>query len=456
MNDILYLLFLPLYSFGIIMTTAYASDTAFRYEFKNKKAGYITMCAIAVFTGILTDIAYVLSPGDLYSGEDVSVNYSDLVSTAGTMISFIVMMVMVRGKVWKRVLGVFLSSEMIGCFNHIFQALFIYVTRIRSWENDDYVLFGSIAAEMISTGLVFLFLFFISKVRSKNDNTPLPLPLMGIFTVILLLVNSFVQDDAMSSATSDDVAKPVLMLLILATVLMFFYLRVTRKERDGLKKLNKINEELVNSQTKYFEASAKADSEIRAMRHDMRNNIQVLMLLLEQGDYDKMRSYLEEMGDNLTSVDISAHTGDTIADTIIADKSAKAESLGLTLECSGKIAGIEISPVDMCKMLANLLDNAIEASSVPELSEIDNSNKVINLQFKKTDNFFMISVVNPCSKAPEIVDGKILTSKKDTKNHGFGIHNIETAAAVYGGELTVSCEEKAYGFLFRSEIIFPI
>ena len=109
----------------------------------------------------------------------------------------------------------------------------------------------------------------------------------------------------------------------------------------------------------------------------------------------------------------------------------------------------------MCKILANLLDNAIEAASVPELSELDDSLRAIELQFRKTDNFFMISVTNPCAVAPEIIDGKIKTSKKDHKNHGFGIHNIENAASGYGGQLTVSCEEKPYGFMFRAEVVFP-
>ena len=107
------------------------------------------------------------------------------------------------------------------------------------------------------------------------------------------------------------------------------------------------------------------------------------------------------------------------------------------------------------QVIYNLLDNAIEAASVPELSEIGDSLRTIELQFRKTDNFFMISVTNPCAVAPEINDGKIQTSKKDRKNHGFGIHNIENAASGYGGELTVDCEEKPYGFLFRAEVVFP-
>ena len=457
MNDVLYLVFIPLYPIGIIMSTVYATEGVFRYEFKNKKVAYITAAAMAVLIGIVSDVFCVLMPDAVFAEDDLTIYAEDITKAIGTMMAFVVLMFLASGKVWKRVLAVFLSSEIIGCINHIFQALLILLSGARDWEDSDYNTITAIAYELLTMALVFMFLFLLARVRSKNDNTPMPLPVMCIATILMLMVNSFVADDFTSPfIISSDVAKPVLLILVLLTVWLLFFLRVTRKERDGFKALNKINEELVDSQTKYFEASAKADSEIRAIRHDMKNNIQVLMLLLEQGEHDKMREYLEEMGENLTSADISAHTGNTIADSIIAEKTAKAEALRLSFECSGRITDIEISPVDMCKMLANLLDNAIEAASAPELSEIEDSQKVIKLVFKKTDNFFMISVTNPCVRAPQIKDGKIVTSKKDSKNHGFGIHNIETAAAVYGGELNVSCEEKQYGFLYRAEIVFPI
>ena len=457
MNDVLYLIFIPLYPIGIIMSTVYATEGVFRYEFKNKKVAYITAAAMAVLIGIVSDVFSVLMPDAVFAEDDLTIYAEDITKAIGTMMAFVVLMFLASGKVWKRVLAVFLSSEIIGCIDHIFQALLILLSGARDWEDSDYKTIIAIVYELLTMALVFIFLFLLARVRSKNDNTPMPLPVMGIATVLMLMVNSFVADDFTSPfIISSDVAKPVLLILVLLTVWLLFFLRVTRKERDGFKALNKINEELVDSQTKYFEASAKADSEIRAIRHDMKNNIQVLMLLLEQGEHDKMREYLEEMGENLTSADISAHTGNTIADSIIAEKTAKAEALGLSFECSGRITDIEISPVDMCKMLANLLDNAIEAASAPELSEIEDSQKVIKLVFKKTDNFFMISVTNPSIRAPQIKDGKIVTSKKDSKNHGFGIHNIETAAAVYGGELNVSCEEKQYGFLYRAEIVFPI
>ncbi|MCR5047742.1 MAG: GHKL domain-containing protein, partial [Saccharofermentans sp.] len=112
------------------------------------------------------------------------------------------------------------------------------------------------------------------------------------------------------------------------------------------------------------------------------------------------RDYLEEMGGNLTAADISAHTGNTIADAIIADKTRKASEAGAELIVSGVISGVEFTPVDMCKILANILDNAIEAVSDYELRDVDPEFKKIELSFKRTDKFFLISLTKPYASCP--------------------------------------------------------
>ena len=143
---------------------------------------------------------------------------------------------------------------------------------------------------------------------------------------ILTLFTSLLPEDYTDTALLRSSSPSIIILILsaLAFVTLLFYVRVARKERNDLAELNSRNEEYIAAEAKYFELSAKSDTEIRAMRHDMKNNVQVLMLLLENGDYDKMRDYLEEMGGNLTAADISAHTGNTIADAIIADKTRKA------------------------------------------------------------------------------------------------------------------------------------
>lgn len=442
------LIMLPLVFEGII--TTYFVDGVLKYEVRHKRVVYLLLALLGAGYGAAKALIG-------FGSEEDSIIINDIEAIAIMAITIIILAIFIKIKWWKKIVVAFLAFDIISVVNEIFSTLANQIVFSFSWSSRVAVMAFFVLFNLLILLLEFAFLYVLKRLRGKNDNTPLPISVMLTIAVLLNVFISVVPD--LLEDADDTDSKRVLIILGMVVILLFmalfFYIRVTKKERDDLKDLNHINEELVASQAKFFETSAKSDNEIRAMRHDMRNNIQVLKLLLESGEYDKMREYLDEMGENLTSADVSAHTGDTIADAIIADKAAKAEECGVKLKCSGKIAGVEISPVDMCKILANLLDNAIEAASVPELSELDDSLRTIELQFRKTDNFFMISVTNPCAVAPEINDGKIQTSKIDRKNHGFGIHNIENAASGYGGELTVSCEEKPYGFMFRAEVVFP-
>jgi signal transduction histidine kinase len=443
-----FLVMLPLVFEGII--TTYFVDGVLKYEVRHKRLVYLILALIGAGYGAAKALIG-------FGSEDDMIIINDIEAFAIMAVTIISLAVFIKAKWWKKIVVAFLAFDIIMAVNEIFSTLSDQIVFTFSWSSQVAIMAFFVLFNLLILLLEFAFLYVLKRLRDKSDNTPLPISVM---LTIAVLLNVFISmfPDLLEDADNTD-SKRVMtilgMIMILLFMALFFYIRVTKKERDDLKDLNHVNEELVASQAKFFETTAKSDNEIRAMRHDMRNNIQVLKLLLENGDYDKMREYLDEMGDNLVSADVSAHTGDTIADAIIADKTAKAEDCGVKLKCSGKITGVEISPVDMCKILANLLDNAIEAASVPELSEIGDPLRTIELQFRKTDNFFMISVTNPCAVAPEINDGKIQTSKKDRKNHGFGIHNIENAASGYGGELTVDCEEKPYGFLFRAEVVFP-
>ena len=55
-----------------------------------------------------------------------------------------------------------------------------------------------------------------------------------------------------------------------------------------------------------------------------------------------------------------------------------------------------------------------------------------------------------------LLNGKIETTKENKTEHGFGLMNIESAAAVYGGEVSVSCDPESYGGSFTIEVMLPV
>ncbi len=452
MVKVIYVLLIFLPCLGSPMTV-YFIDEVLRYRLKHRKVIYIFAFIVAGLAGLFFTFF-----GGYYGEVKEAIINTDMPMLLLSLFMMIIIGFNIKEKWYKRIAVVFFATSIITDLGSIFGGLREEINLLGVTDNHAVITLRYLGYEVLILVLEFLLFVAIARVRRKRDDVPLPMPVLIAMFFILTLFTSLLPSDYADTTILRSSSPSIIMLILsaLAFVTLLFYVRVTRKERNDLAELNSRNEEYIEAEAKFFELSAKADTEIRAMRHDMKNNVQVLMLLLENGEYDKMRDYLEEMGGNLTAADVSSHTGNTIADAIIADKKRKASEAGAELVVSGVISGVEFTPVDLCKILANILDNAIEAVSNEELADVDPELKKIELIFKRTDKFFMISLTNPCMSCPVIVDGQIETHKNDKKNHGFGLINAKEAAANYGGELSVECEQKTVGFVFRTEILFDL
>ena len=430
--------------------SVYFIDEVLRYRLRYKRVLYPVAFGAGLLSGALASVFALTIDGE-------AVPVTEIIMIADALAIFIICLIGMTTKIWRRIVVILSAIEIMSSINNLFMSLEDAIYSMLPINGKSVPVAAVnlfIAFQFLMVILEFLFFYLIARIRRKKDDDPLPIPVIISIAIILsLVVTNAVDLLNVEDTTNNKILLTFILGICLLGTIAFFYARSIRQERNDLRALNEANEELISSQTKYFEASAKADNEIRAMRHDMKNNIQVLSLLLENGDYDQMREYMEEMGENLSGTDISAHTGNTIADAIIAEKTKTARDLGIELSSSGGISGIELSPVDTCKILANMLNNAIEAVSKGELAP---DLKKVDLAFRRTGNFFLISCRNPCADPPVIMDGGIVTSKDDRKHHGFGIKTIKATAENYGGEVKITSDGKPYGAVFTMEILFPV
>ena len=108
--------------------------------------------------------------------------------------------------------------------------------------------------------------------------------------------------------------------------------------------------------------------QIRGWRHDYRNHIQTMKVLAANGDMDAIKAYLDELDTDLNTVDTVVKTGNAMADAILNSKISLAQSKGITVLCDAHIpVKLKMSELDLCCIIGNLFDNAIEANlSLPE------------------------------------------------------------------------------------------
>lgn len=108
--------------------------------------------------------------------------------------------------------------------------------------------------------------------------------------------------------------------------------------------------------------------QIRSWRHDYRNHIQTMKAYAAAGDWDAIQNYLDLLDTDLQTVDTVIKTGNPMTDAILNSKISLAKAKGIEVVADAHIpVRLKSSEIDLCCILGNLFDNAIEASmKLPE------------------------------------------------------------------------------------------
>lgn len=219
----------------------------------------------------------------------------------------------------------------------------------------------------------------------------------------------------------------------------------------NLSKSNKRKEELLvlNKQNEYSYQYAETVKEqyeqTCRLRHDMKKYCTVLDGLIADEKYDEARALISENYKNISHSEVVVDVGNDFVNSILNAKLTLAKSHGIDVICSAEkeLSGIESA--DLCNLLGNMLDNAIEAAQKCEPEK-----RSIELNISSSGNRLNITVRNSvlCSILKE--NPSLMTSKHDKSEHGFGIKSIKSVAEKYGG--TTDFYEENMTFVCRVEL----
>lgn len=185
----------------------------------------------------------------------------------------------------------------------------------------------------------------------------------------------------------------------------------------------------------------------RAFRHDIKNHILLMNMLAEQENYDELKKYLRDMSGVIDESDYVRISGISAVDAILNEKMYEAQARSITTNFD--VVNLDknsVLPIDLCIILSNALDNAIEANA----GIADASQRFIRLKVHGNETFSVISVSNPVAGEPEkLGSGLFATTKDDKDSHGFGLKSIENTMNKYMGEMVAKCEDGVFTLVVR-------
>lgn len=210
------------------------------------------------------------------------------------------------------------------------------------------------------------------------------------------------------------------------------------------KRIERFQSDLIEKQVRETEDMYRR---VSGWRHDYRNHIQNMKILLAQRNYEKLDSYMDELANDLITVDTVIKTGNIMADAVLNTKLSVAKKLNIRINVKANIPrDIPMSDVELCVVLGNLLDNAMESCGrLPE------EERFMRIYIGIIKGQFYMSVQNSAGKIKRTNNG-YLSTKRGGITYGYGIFSIDRIAGKYCGCVNRQNEQG----VFATELMFPI
>ncbi|MBQ8967003.1 GHKL domain-containing protein [Ruminococcus sp.] len=244
-----------------------------------------------------------------------------------------------------------------------------------------------------------------------------------------------------SKSFSEGIPGYILMTVVLSV--LFAIIIYTNASKKYYENSNHVNEKIKESQKAYYEGMLEREKETRKFRHDINNHVLCLRTLLDDGKYDEAEEYLSSMENRTENLRPTVSTGSELVNAITGDLMSRHENV--SLEWEGHLPEyMDISDMDICTIFSNILDNAFTAAAKCEAGRV-------RVRTAAAGPSLMITVVNDIPEPIQLRDSKLVTSKPNKRNHGFGVMNVKECAEKNGGKAEFSFDEKQ----FTAEVILP-
>ena len=268
-------------------------------------------------------------------------------------------------------------------------------------------------------------------------------PTMSLVLTILLLHIYYT-----SGMNVGDLLLCVIVLLI-SDVLVLFIIRHMEIQYLAMQE-NIFLRNNIKEQTANLSAWMAAYADQRKQSHEFQNHLATISGMLGRDQTDDIKKYISALLTNQYSAALYTDTGRTVVDIVISQKAGQFESKQIELLTSiDNLASFPLPDVDFVIVLANLLDNALEAC---ELIDTSDRRKTI-LKIRSTHDIRLIYVENTTSSKVIINGSKIVSTKSDAYMHGFGLQNVCNIVTKNNGVYAIAYNETTATFSFTAQ--FP-
>lgn len=228
-------------------------------------------------------------------------------------------------------------------------------------------------------------------------------------------------------------------IVLIVNVIIFKLYLLLSKEKE-LQKFNAVYEQQLELCNQHMREQESVMMDFRNIRHDIKHHYIILLEMIDKNKNKMAMEYLESLITSIPRVGISC-SDNIVIDSLINAKNAIAIQDDIDFKIDVHIPiQLPFRSADLCILLGNLLDNAIEASYL-----LEEAQRSIRLYMKYDKNILIITVLNNYNGyLVKERNGKIITSKRDSTNHGIGLESVNKVASKYYGSMVIETKDNIF------------
>lgn len=239
--------------------------------------------------------------------------------------------------------------------------------------------------------------------------------------------------------------QPIMYFVFTLSIMIFVFLEFTlnRYQRGFERNTTFFQQNVLSHQ---YEEIKNIYLDMRGWRHDYHNHLQTIKAHLALGNLDLAEEYLNELEKDLDSVDSYIKSGNLMVDAILNSKISIAKKNNINIICKAEApTGISISEIDLCVILGNLLDNAMESCA-----QVENKSPFIRIYIGVIHSQLYISIQNSAKDILNFNERNYISTKRG--NHGLGMKRVKILVDKYDGYLNLQNQPG----IFASEVTLPL
>lgn len=324
----------------------------------------------------------------------------------------------------------------ITCVGSISELVIAYLFRLflNTSQFEEFSLFGSICSKLI----VLIIIQIIRRMKIENDKVVsitywIAHVLMATGS-LYIIYNLYILSDNATNVYGTINSTIIILLLDIISFKMFD--KISNEAESRMKNvIYRKRIELYKKEKEDREANSKR---IRKFNHDIKNHLIMIEDMAIQGENDKLISYIKGLTGDKGIFKSDAISGNSLLDSLLNNKLSIADKYNIKISYDIKVPSqLPIDDADLCIIIGNAMDNAIEG-----VRKVENGVRKIYLELiYRHDNLFM-KVVNSCNKERIHLNKSnlLISDKKDEVNHGLGITIMKEITEKYNGLFKVKIE----------------